>query len=127
MLINKHSSEPVYMQIINQYKRQIASKALKPHDKLPSVRKLSYDIGINPNTLQKAYTQLENLGICYSLSGKGRFVSEDALDIINSDAGTYYKQLNAIIEELAMCNQNKDEIISKVKLSYDEAIKRLSS
>lgn len=127
MLINKNSNEPVYMQIINQYKRQIAAKALKPNDKLPSVRKLSYDIGINPNTLQKAYTQLENLGICYSLPGKGRFVSEDALEIINSDADTHYKQLDKIIEELAMCNQSIEEIIKKVKLSYDAAANRLNS
>lgn len=121
MLINKNSSEPVYVQVINQYKKEIATGVLKPHNKLPSVRKLSYDIGINPNTLQKAFTNLESSGVCYSLPGKGRFVSEDAVTIINSDANSHFAALDKTIEYLAMCNIDIDEIISKVRESYKKA------
>ncbi|MBN2878312.1 MAG: GntR family transcriptional regulator [Clostridia bacterium] len=124
MLINKNSSEPVYAQIINQYKRLIATSALKPNDQLPSVRNLSYEMGINPNTLQKAFSQLEITGICYSVPGKGRFVSEQALDIIRADAETYFDNLRKIIAELAMCSIDLEQIILRAREYYGEAMKK---
>ncbi len=127
MLINKNSGEPVYMQIINQYKRQVASGALKPHDKLPSVRRLSYELGINPNTLQKSFSQMETAGICYSLPGKGRFICEDAVKIIEDDAKVYFDALDNVIESLVMCNLNVEEIVSRVRKSYSKAVVRINS
>jgi len=127
MLINKNSSEPVYKQVITQYKKQIVTGVLKPHDKLDSVRKLSYDIGINPNTLQKSFTQLELSGICYTVPGKGRFVSEDAVSIITSNISQHLKILDKAIEELAMCNLDIEEIIIKVRESYNDAVNRINS
>jgi len=124
VLINKNSSEPVYTQIINQYKRLIATSALKPHDRLPSVRNLSYEMGINPNTLQKAFSQLEITGICYSVPGKGRFVSEQAIEIIRADAETYFDNLRKIIGDLAMCSIDIEQIVIKAREYYGEAMKK---
>lgn len=118
MLINKNSSEPVYLQVINQYKRQIATGMLLANTQLPSVRKLSYELGINPNTLQKAYTQLEAMGICYTVPGKGRFVAEDAKKNILADADQHYRVLDKAIEELAMCDEDIEKIIKRVKETY---------
>jgi len=123
VLINKNSSEPVYTQIIDQYKRLIATGALKPNDQLPSVRNLSYEMGINPNTLQKAFSQLEATGICYSVPGKGRFVSEQALGIIRADAETHFDNLKKVIGELAMCSIDIEQIIAKAREYYGEAMK----
>ncbi len=127
MLINKSSGEPVYMQVINQYKRQIASGALAAGDKLPSVRALSYELGINPNTLQKAFAYLESTGICYSLPGKGRFVSESAVTIIAADADAHFESLDKVIEALALCSLDIEQIVERVRASYSSAVMKINS
>ena len=67
---------PIYLQIIDIIKAKIASGELKPKEKLKSVRELALEAGVNPNTMQKAMTELERQGIVYSQSTSGRFISE---------------------------------------------------
>ena len=67
---------PVYQQLINQVKRQIACGKLKPGDRLPAVRELAMLVLVNPNTIQKAYTDLADAGFIHSRKGLGMFVSE---------------------------------------------------
>jgi len=74
--INLNSSVPIYAQIIEQIKRNIALGLLKPGDKLPSVREMSANLLINPNTIVKIYTELERESIIYTKKGIGSFVSE---------------------------------------------------
>lgn len=69
-----NNSEPIYMQIVNLIKRAVASGELYPDDKLPSVREMSVSLGVNPNTLQRAYGELERLGITYTKRGMGSFI-----------------------------------------------------
>lgn len=71
-----NDNEPIYLQIIELIKRAIAVAELLPGDKLPSVREMSSSLGVNPNTLQRAYGELERLGITYTRRGMGSFVSE---------------------------------------------------
>lgn len=75
---NFDEDTPIYLQIINQFKARIASGGLSPGDKIPSVRELAMDAGVNPNTMQKALSELEREGILYSKRTSGRFVSESA-------------------------------------------------
>ena len=70
------SRTPIYQQIIEQVLAQIACGALVPDQQLPGVRNLANDLGINPNTVVKAYTELETSGYIYSLQGKGSFVKK---------------------------------------------------
>lgn len=70
------SRKSIYEQVVDNLKGLIVSSALKPDDKLPSVRELSKTLTINPNTIQKAYRQLENLKYIYTVSGLGTFVSD---------------------------------------------------
>lgn len=70
------SRTPIYQQIIEQILAQIACGALKPDQQLPGVRNLANDLGINPNTVVKAYAELENNGYIYSVQGKGSFVKK---------------------------------------------------
>lgn len=70
------SRTPIYQQIIEQILAQIACGALVPDHQLPGVRNLANDLGINPNTVVKAYAELENSGYIYSLQGKGSFVKK---------------------------------------------------
>lgn len=67
---------PIYLQIMNQIKAQIATGALKPGDKITSVRELAMEAGVNPNTMQKALSELEREGVLYSKRTSGRFVAE---------------------------------------------------
>ena len=73
--LNYRDTSPIYEQIKNGLKKLIVSKVLKENDKLPSVRSLAMDLAINPNTIQKAYNELENEGYIYTVPGKGSFAS----------------------------------------------------
>ncbi len=75
--LNYRDASPIYEQIKNGLKKLIVTGALKEGDKLPSVRSLAMDLAINPNTIQKAYNELENEGYIYSVPGKGSFASGD--------------------------------------------------
>lgn len=76
MRIDPSSGVPIYRQIIEQVKYQIATKVLKPHDELPSVRALSKQYLINPNTVVRAYLELERDGVIYKKRGMGTYVAE---------------------------------------------------
>lgn len=73
--LNYRDSRPYYQQIMENIRQLIVSQVLKPDDKLPSVRDLASSLAINPNTIQRAYRELETEGYVYSLSGKGTFVA----------------------------------------------------
>lgn len=67
---------PIYLQIMNQIKEKIAAGILKPGEKIPSVRELALSAEVNPNTMQKALSELEREGVLYSQRTAGRFVSD---------------------------------------------------
>lgn len=74
--IDPYSRSPIYEQVIHRISELIMVGDLKNGDKLPSVRTLARDLGVNPNTVQKAYAELERRRIIYTVSGKGNFVGE---------------------------------------------------
>ena len=76
--LNYRDSRPIYEQIKDGLKKLIVSGAMAPDEKLPSVRALAQQLSINPNTIQRAYNELENEGYIYSVAGKGSFASADA-------------------------------------------------
>lgn len=76
--IDYKSRVPIYDQITGSIIRLKTFGILKAGDKLPSVRSLAIEFGVNPNTVQKAYAILESDGVIYSVSGKGSFISEDS-------------------------------------------------
>lgn len=71
---------PIYLQIADQIKRDVALGRLKPEDPLPSVRQLALDLTINPNTVARAYLELEHQGVIYKRQGQGTFVSAQAVE-----------------------------------------------
>ena len=73
--IDNAGARPVYQQIIDQVKRDIALGRVKPAEKLPTVRELAAQLAINPNTIAKAYRQLEQEGIIVTRAGAGAFVA----------------------------------------------------
>lgn len=74
--IDLMSRTPIYEQLCRKVTELILKGVLKEQDKLPSVRSLAADLGVNPNTVAKAYTLLERDGIIYSLAGRGSFIAK---------------------------------------------------
>ena len=72
------SNTPIYLQLIDMIKLQIISGQLQPGEKLPSVRDLAMQYGVNPNTMQKALSELEWEKLVYTVRTTGRYVTEDA-------------------------------------------------
>ena len=75
--ISLNNSAPIYEQLINKIEQLVLNGLLEPNESLPSVRELATSLAVNPNTVQKAYAYLEQIGVTYSVSGKGRFVTGD--------------------------------------------------
>ncbi len=112
-LINLQGKESIYEQIRAQIEKFIKLGVLKPDDKLPSVRSLAQELGINPNTVMKAYQELEKNGYIYTLNKKGVFVAgrkeektvknrEDAVDMISTlkAEGFSMEELYAVLKEV---------------------------
>ena len=74
---NLDSSRPIYLQIIERVQMDIITGRYQPGDKLPSVRDLAQEAAVNPNTMQKAISELERSGLIYSQRTSGRFITED--------------------------------------------------
>lgn len=75
--IRLEGKTPIYEQLVNGISRLILSGELPPNEKLPTVREVAKQFGINPNTVQKAYAQLEKSGLIYSFPAKGSYVSSE--------------------------------------------------
>lgn len=118
IVIDKMSHKPIYEQIIEQFHNLIVTDVIKPDDIIPSVRNLSREIGTNPNTIQKAYVELERAGITYSVPGVGRYVAKNAKETVQQLMSNSDKELKNIVEKLKLSGMTADEIISKVKLYY---------
>jgi len=79
--IDPASGVPFYRQIIDQIKYAISRGDLKPGDQLPTVRQLAVDLAINPNTVSKAYSQLEVLGVLETQQGSGTYISSQKVEV----------------------------------------------
>ena len=77
MAWNLDSDRPIYAQLLERIQRQIVSGRYRPGDKLPSVRELAAEASVNPNTMQKAFAELERSGLIITRRTSGRFVTED--------------------------------------------------
>ncbi len=115
MGLNFESDLPIYLQVIDKIKMQIIGKKYLPNQKLPSVRALSLEYGINPNTIQKALVELENMGLIYTESTNGKFVTTDENLIINIREKTIKKSIDKFIESMAEIGLNKSQLLNVLK------------
>ena len=116
-LINLQGKESIYEQIKSQIEKFINSGILKPNDKLPSVRNLAEELGINPNTVMKAYQELEKNGYIYTLNKKGVFVSND-INIKERNK----KNAEYIISSLKKDGYSKEELLEVIDDIYTKEI-----
>ena len=115
--IDKQSRVPIYEQLVESIEKNILHGIMSRDEKLLSVRELSGILAVNPNTIQKAYTDLENRGITYSLVGVGRFVSGKAVDILKGDTKEQEEILKNAISSLKLMGIDRkkiDDMIAKI-------------
>lgn len=111
--INYRDPRPIYEQVKFGLRRLIMTEVLQPDDKMPSVRELSAQLAINPNTVQRAYRDLETEGYIYSIPGKGSFVAADK----KADRARIDKllaQLDEAVTELCYMGISKDELVQRI-------------
>ena len=124
--LDMHSGVPVYRQIIDQVVGGIAALALAGGDQLPTVRQLAVDLAINPNTVIRAYRELEIRGVLETQQGTGTFISHQTVE---RDAVERQRRLNQLVGELVARAGSEgftvEEIIEQLQdLRRDAAKKR---
>ena len=107
IVIDYHDKRPIYEQIIERFQILILNGALEPNTQLPSVRTLAIDLSINPNTIQRAYGELERRGLIYSVKGRGNFVSSHN----NVVKEQQEKLLDDLRAQLSICKESGIEFI----------------
>ncbi len=112
--IDVMSRIPVYEQIINQTRRFVMTGVLQPGDKLPSVRHLSMELSLNPNTVQKALMELDRQGIVVSSPGKGCYVTPGAKRVLAKSARQELEGMKGKLEELSLAGVTRKEVLSLV-------------
>jgi GntR family transcriptional regulator len=116
--IDIHSSVAVYVQIENHVQFAIASGRLKPGDQLPSVRELSERLEVNPNTVAKAYRDLEVMGLLYTRRGMGVFVNRNIEEKCREDCRRrIIGRMHEVMAEAKAAGMEQDEITDIIKRS----------
>lgn len=119
--IDTSDGTPIYLQIIDQIKRSVAVGWLKPEDALPSVRQLALDLTINPNTVARAYLELEHEGVIYKRQGQGTYVSAGALETSRRERN---KVVAALFEKAIVEALNFGMSASEIAEAYRQSMRR---
>ena len=109
--LNYRDARPIYSQIVDGIRDQILSGVLRTGDKLPSVRELAAQLTINPNTIQRAYRELESEGFIYSMTGKGSFVAP-LHEVDHSRRDAKLAEFRAAALELLQLGTTRQELTS---------------
>ena len=104
--LDYRDARPIYTQIVENFRSQIASGVLQPGDKLPSVRELAQQLSINPNTIQRAYREMEVKGYIQTIPGKGAFAC--------GEASPSWEELDRAVEWLLSQGISREEILSHI-------------
>lgn len=118
--IDKMSRQPIYEQIVEQIELQVLTGILKSGDKISSVRELSSILGINPNTIQKAFLELDRKGVIASSPGLGSFITANALQILRNEQKSRLLELENLVSSLALANISKEDILEAVERAYNK-------
>lgn len=114
ILIDYKDTRPIYEQVVERFKTLILKGALQSDEQMPSVRGLAMELSINPNTIQKAYAELERQGFIYTVKGRGSFVSGDG-GLVEQRKKEYLEKILDIVKELLEIGMTKMEIVMEIE------------
>lgn len=115
MKVNFDASKPIYEQIIDQVKKMIVRGELEPGGKLPSQRDMAKMIEVNPNTIQRAYREMEVLELVETRRGKGTFVKEDESMFVNIKNEMARDAASKFVKEMKSLGYTTEEILKWIK------------
>ena len=112
--VDLRSRTPIFEQIVCSVEDLVLRGIMKPDEQMQSVRSLSAELGINPNTIQKAYTELERRGIIYSVNTRGSFVSSEIASLREKSKSDILARLHSQLEDASTQGVSKEEITAIV-------------
>lgn len=115
MDFNFDNDRPIYIQLVDSLKRYIISGKIKPGEKLPSVRELALNLKVNPNTIQRALNELEDIKLIYTERTNGKYITMDK-DIINKYRNDLIEEMtNLYLKDMYELGYDKKEVIKYLK------------
>ncbi len=117
------SDRPIYSQLIEQIEIKICSGIFAPGSKLPSVRELAQEAAVNPNTMQRALSILEEDGLLYTNRTSGRFITEDSKMIQKAKQKLAQEQISEFLEKMSSLGFSKTETLSIISTMLEEVKK----
>ena len=121
--IDKTSRKPIYEQIIESIEREISMGVLRENDKLPSIRELAIYLSINPNTIQKAFVELDRAGLIVSYAGRGCFVASDAREKLRNRRLAELREIEELAVKLYLAGIDEDTVVDAVRRAYKEFVR----
>lgn len=117
---NFNDDRPIYIQLMEQIQLRILSGVYKVGEKLPSVRDMASDASVNPNTMQKALTELERTGLVFSQRTSGRFITEDSSMIKDIRDNLAKNQIEKFLHNMEEIGYTKKETIELIENLAEE-------
>ena len=118
--LDLRSRAPIYEQLVDRTKELIINNVLKPDEQLPTVRVLASELTVNPNTIQKAYRELEHRGYIYSVPGKGNFVRPAVTENNTARLQTLENKLTKTASEMLYLGMTVPEIIALIETTLSK-------
>lgn len=112
---NLDSDRPIFIQIVERIEQDIMSGKYSPGEKMPSVRDLALEAAVNPNTMQKALSELERLGLVYSQRTSGRFITEDQKLINSLKKEKASADVKVFMEQMHALGLSKEQVIELIQ------------
>ena len=119
IIIDYRDHRPIYEQIIDRFRELILKGALEPDSQLPSVRNLAIELSINPNTIQRAYAELERQGYIYSMKGKGNFIAANQ-QLFQEKRKDLFNNFEKLVKAAKGMGISKEQLVIIVNDGYRE-------
>ena len=119
IVLDYQDRRPLYEQVEEKFRHLILNGVLEPGSKMPSVRQLAMELSINPNTIQRAYMQLEQEGLIYPVKGKGNFIADNE-EVKRISRDSYIKEVKTLIHKGKSIGIEEEDLIYIIRECYKE-------
>lgn len=117
IILDYKDRRPIYEQIVERFQELMIAGVMEKDTQLPSVRSLAMDLSINPNTIQRAYAELERQGYTYSVKGKGNFVADNS-NIRENKKKTLYARQEELAQESLLLGVKEEQLVGIIHQIY---------
>ena len=125
--VNPHSGAPIYVQLVEEVKHALEVGTLRTGDRLPTVRGLASELTVAPNTVVKAYNELQRMGLIESRPGVGTVVVADAGMVREQQIEDLYKRLGVLVRDAVGLGVTEDELWERLDAEFERFYKRAAS